>query len=91
MKNYSLLHSANTGKHQHNFIIGNIESHITLLMLELGHYVAHLEHKVYSWIKKSEEFFAVIYKDKKLFVLFCFIMLVAIIIAQLLLLIIKLS
>ena len=58
-----------------------------VLMMELGHYVEHLEHRVYAWIRKIEGFFAVVYKDKKLFVLFCFIMLVAVVIVQLLILV----
>jgi len=89
MKNYSLLHNTNTNRHQHNLLMGNLESHVMGLILELGHYVERLEHRVYVWMRKIEEFFTIVYHDKKLFILFCCVMLVAIVIAQLLMLVAK--
>ena len=90
MKSYSLLHSANTHKHQHGFAVENITSHVYELMFELGCYVQHLEDRFTAWFRAVEKFLTIVSHDKKLLALFCGIIVLSIAIVPMLVIITKL-
>ena len=71
MKNYSVLHSAGTHKHQHGFIAENFASHVHELMLELGRHIEHCENRFDEWLRAAEKFFIILFRDKKLLTYFC--------------------